>query len=85
MNEEWFQKKEEAAGDKAKSRGVKAPLQKVLDCGLTKGEENFSTKGQAKALCLISAGVLYDLLNAVGLATGAGRYIILTVRLPERS
>jgi hypothetical protein len=81
LNEE-SQKKKEEASDKDLTKGVKGPLQKVLDCGLTEGEKNFNTNAQAKAACLIASGVLYDLLNAIGLDPGlAGSFITLIVRL----
>ena len=67
MNEESEKIKAGPTADRLKALGTKAPLQKVVDCGLTEGEENFNTNAQAKAACLIASGILYDLLYAIEL------------------
>ena len=66
-------KKEDAAppSDRAITGGVKGPLQQAIDCGMTPGGDiagQFVEKGRQKAICLISSGMLSNLLSIVGLA-----------------
>ena len=66
-------KKKEAAppSDRAITGGVKGPLQQAIDCGMEPGGDiagQFVEKGRQKAICLITSGMLSNLLSIVGLA-----------------
>ena len=86
LNEESQKKKEEAPGGRDISGAVKGPLKEVVDCGLTKAENNnFDTNAQAKAVCVIGSGVLNELFKAIGVDPGqAGSFITLIVRVSRR-